>query len=81
MTLCESLRLAGRGEDGAPPAAGGVKAFGVRGEEFDGHVDETLVEESDDEAGLAGHRGVDGVAREEIAEQRVFAVRRAAADW
>ena len=43
-------------------------------------MDETLVEEADDEAGLAGHRGVDGMAREEVAEQLVFAVRGPAAD-
>ena len=80
MTLCEPLRLPGGGEDRTPPAAGGIEAFGVRGEEFDGDVDEPLVQEADDEAGLAGHRGVDGVAREEVAEQRVLAVRGAAAD-
>ena len=80
VNLCEPLRLAGRGEDGAPPTARGVEAFGVRGEQFDGDVDEPLVQKADDDAGLAGHRGVDGVAREEIAEQRVLAVRRAAAD-
>ena len=38
--LLESLRLAGRGEDRTPPTARGVEAFGVRGEEFDGDVDE-----------------------------------------
>ena len=30
--LSEPLRLARGGEDGAPPAAGRVEAFGVRGE-------------------------------------------------
>ena len=52
----------------------------MRGEKFDRDMDETLVEEADDEASLAGHRGVDGMAGEEVAEQRVFAVRGAAAD-
>ena len=50
------------------------------GEKFDGDMDETLVEEADDEAGLAGHRGVDGVAGEKIAEDVVLAVRGPAAD-
>ena len=49
------------------------------GEQFDRDVNEALVQKTDHDAGLAGHRGVDGVAREEIAEQRVLAVRRAAA--
>src|SRR4030095_11096613 len=78
--LFKSLRLASRGEDRAPPTTRGVEAFGVRGEEFDGHVDETLVQEADDDAGLASHRGVHCIAREEVAEQRIFAVRRTAAD-
>ena len=59
---------------------GGVESLRVRGEQLDRDVDETLVQKADDHAGLAGHRGVDGVAREEIAEQRVLAVRGAAAD-
>ena len=80
VTLCEPFRLSGHGEDRTPPTAGEIEAFGVRGEKFDRDVDETLVEEADDEAGLAGHRGVDGMAREEVAEQHVFAVRGAAAD-
>ena len=51
-----------------PPTARGVESFGVRGEEFYGDVDETLVQKADDDASLAGHCGVDGVARKEIAE-------------
>ena len=50
------------------------------GEEFDGDVDETLVQKADHDASLAGHCGVDGVAREQIAEQCILAVRRTAAD-
>ena len=50
------------------------------GEEFDGDVDETLVQKADHDASLAGHCSVDGVAREQIAEQGILAVRRAAAD-
>jgi hypothetical protein len=45
-----------------------VKVFGVRGEEFDGDVDKTLVQKADDDASLAGHCRVDGVAGEEITE-------------
>jgi hypothetical protein len=39
-------------------------------------VNEPVVQEADNDAGLAGHRRVDSVAREEIAEDRVFAIRR-----
>jgi hypothetical protein len=66
--LCEPLRLPRRGQDRTPPTARGVRSFGVRGEEFYGDVDETLVQKADDDASLAGHCGVDGVAREGIAE-------------
>ena len=66
--LCEPLRLPRRGEDRTPPTARGVESLGVRGEEFDGDVDETIVQKADDDAGLAGHCGVDGVAGEEITE-------------
>ena len=66
--LCEPLRLPGCGEDRTPPTARRVESFGVRGEEFDGDVNETLVEKADDDASLAGHCRVDGVAREEVAE-------------
>ena len=72
--------MPGHGEDRTPPTASGIKTFGVRGEKFDRDMDETLVEEADDEAGLAGHRGVDSVAGEKIAEECVFAVRGPAAD-
>jgi hypothetical protein len=78
--LGEPLRLPRRGEDRAPPIARGVEPFGVGGEEFNRHVDEAPVQKANNDARLAGHRGVDGVPREEIAEQRVFTVRRAAAD-
>ena len=68
MNLCELLRLPRRGKDRTPPTARGIESFGVRGEQFDGDVNETLVQKADDDASLAGHCGVDGVAREEIAE-------------
>jgi hypothetical protein len=49
------------------------------GKEFDRDVDETFVEEADDETPvLLAICGVDSVAREQIAEQCVLAVRRAA---
>ena len=66
--LCEPLRLPRRGEDRTPPTARGVESLGVRSEKFNGDVDETLVQKADDDASLAGHCGVDGVAGEEIAE-------------
>src|SRR5580704_6486791 len=50
------------------------------GQEFNRDVDEALVQKSNDNASLAGHCGVDSVAREQIAEQCVLTVRRAAAD-
>jgi hypothetical protein len=56
--------LAGRGEDRAPPTAGGVEALRVLGQQFNGDMDETIVKEADDEAGFASHRGMGGVARE-----------------
>lgn len=67
VNLCEPFRLPSRGEDRTPPTARGVESFGVRGEEFYGDVNETLVQKTDDDASLAGHCGVDSVAREEIA--------------
>src|SRR4029077_4294386 len=66
--LCEPLRLPGGSEDRTPPTARRIESFGVRGEELDGDVDETLVQKADDDATLAGHCGVDGMAREQIAE-------------
>jgi hypothetical protein len=54
----------------APP-----EEFGRRGEKLNKDMEET-----DGEAGLPDHRGVDSVVGEEIAEQRVFAVRGSAAD-
>ena len=79
-SLGKPLGLAGGGENGTPPAARRVEAFGVGCEHFDRHVNETLVQKTDDHAGLAGHGRVDGVARKEIAEERVLGVRRAAAN-
>jgi hypothetical protein len=66
--LSEPLRLPRRGEDRTPPTARGVESLGVRGEEFDGNVDETLVQKADNDASLSGHCGVDGVAGKEITE-------------
>ena len=66
--LYEPLRLPRRGEDRTPPTARGIESFGMRGEEFDGDVDETIVQKADDDASLASHCGVDGVAGEEITE-------------
>src|SRR4029077_5834608 len=54
----------------APP-----EEFGRRGEKLNKDMEET-----DGEAGLPDHRGVDSVVGEEIAEQRVFAVRGSAPD-
>jgi hypothetical protein len=68
VSLSEPLRLTRGGEDRTPPTARGVESLGVRGEEFDGDVDETLVQQADDDASLAGHCGVDGVASKEITE-------------
>src|SRR6202035_1245089 len=78
--LCEPFRLSSSGEDRTPPTARRVKSFSMGGEEFDGDVDETLVQKADHDASLAGHGGVDGVAREQIAEQCILAVGRTAAD-
>src|SRR5262245_40454930 len=52
----ETLRLACGCKDGSPPATPGIEALGLRGEEFDGDVDKTLVEETDDQTGFPGHR-------------------------
>ena len=53
----------------------------MRGEEFDRDVDELLVVESNDDASLARHRSVDGVPREEVAKNRVLAIRCTATDF
>ena len=79
-SLGKPLWLARGGEHGTPPAARGVEAFGPSCEHFDRHVNETLVQKTDDNARLAGHGRMDGVAREEIAEERVLGVRRTAAN-
>ena len=63
-----------------PPDACRIEALRLRNEEFHGNVDEALVQGADAETGFAGHRGMDRVAREEVAEHRVFTVRRPAAD-
>jgi hypothetical protein len=67
-----------RTERHQPPA--GSRRFRVLGRQFDGDMDETIVEEADYEAGFAGHRRVGGMTREDVAEDCVFAVRRPAAD-
>ena len=51
----------------------------MRAEEFDRDVDETLVQKTDHDAGLASHRRVHRMTSKQIAEKRVFAVRGAAA--
>ena len=43
-------------------------------------MDEAIVEEADDEARLPGHRRMNGMARKEVAEEVVLAIRRSAAD-
>ena len=53
----------------------------MRGEEFDRDVDKLLVVESNDDASLARHRSVDGVPREEVAKNRVLAIRCTATDF
>ena len=74
MSLFKALRLPCGGQDGAPPTAGRIKALGVSGKQLDGNMDEAVVEEADDETGLAGHRGVYGITREQVAEDVVLAV-------
>src|SRR3981189_2715999 len=60
--LSKSLRLPRGGQDRAPPTARRIKSFGMGCEEFDGDVDETLVQKADHDASLAGHCRMDGVA-------------------
>lgn len=40
----------------------------MAGQQLDGHADEGVVRQADHQAGLAGHGGVDGVAREASAK-------------
>src|SRR4029453_11495783 len=80
VNLFKLLRLPCGGQDGAPPRAGRIEALGVSSKQLDRNMDEPIVEEADDEAGLAGHRSVDGVAREEVAEDVVLTVCGPAAD-
>lgn len=47
---------------------------------MNGNMDESIVEQADDEAGLAGHGGVNGVACETVAENGVLGVGHQAAD-
>src|SRR5258708_22691501 len=74
----EVLRLTGSGENGAPPAARRIEAFDASGEQFNGNMNEALMQKTDDDSRFSSHGGMDGVAGEEIAEDRVFAVRRSA---
>ena len=78
--LAEPLRLAGRGENRTPPTAGRVETFGMSGKLFDGDMDETFVKESYYDTGFTSHRGVHRVAGEEVTEERIFAIGRAAAN-
>ncbi len=78
--LAKLLGLAGGREDRTPPTAGGIETLRVRGEKFDGNMNETVVKQADHESGLACHRGVHGVTCEEVAKHRVLAVGRAASD-
>ena len=60
--------------------SGRIKALGVSGKQLDGNMDEAVVEEADDETGLAGHRRVNGMPREDVAEDVILAVCGPAAD-
>ena len=62
-SLGKLLGLAGRREDGVPPAACWIEPFCARGEQLDRHMNETLVQKTDHDAGLSGHRSVDRMPR------------------
>ena len=64
----KTFRLSGRGEDGSPPTAGRVQPLDLCGEQLDRHMNKAFMQEPDHKAGLAGHGGVDRVAREKVAE-------------
>ena len=76
----ESFRLAGRSQDRAPGKTVRVQVFLPGAQEFNRHVDELVMQISDHQASLAGHSGVGGMTREEIAEDGVLGIGRAAAD-
>jgi hypothetical protein len=80
LSLVESLRLTGCGKDRMPPATVRIKALDMGGEQFDRHMNEALVQKTDDQSGLSRHGGVRGIARKQVAEQSVFAVRAATPD-
>src|SRR5271165_5436523 len=68
----QSLRLAGGGQRASPNRSRRVYGFLATGEQFDGDVNELIMQETNHQASLAGHGGVDGVAREQVAEDGIF---------
>lgn len=72
--------LARRGKHRTPPGTVQVEALRLADQQLDRHVDEDIVQEADDQTGLAGHGGVHGVAGEEIAENGVLGVGRDASN-
>ncbi len=72
--------LAGGGQHRAPAGAIQIQALLLADQQFDRYMNKEVMQQADHQTGLAGHRGVDGVAGEEIAENRVLGVRRDAAD-
>src|SRR6516225_7120682 len=78
--LFEPMRLTSRRKNGAPGWAFGIQPFPLGGQQTDGHVDEPAVQQSNNQTGSAGHGGMDGMARELVAEDGVLGVGRAAPD-
>ncbi len=63
------LRLASGGHHGGPLFA--REPFALGGRHGNRHVNEDAVLQADDHVGLAGHGGVDGIARKGIAQHGV----------
>src|SRR6476661_7885164 len=80
VQLVKTRRLSGSRQDGAPPAAQGIETLGLGAEQLDRHMNEAFVQKSDDDSGLTRHRGMDRVARIEIAKDCVLRIRGATPD-
>src|SRR5262245_51692485 len=72
------MRLSGCGQHSAPCRSVRIESFLLLCQRFDRNVNESIMKIANHQARLPGHCGMDGMAREQIAENRIFRIRRAA---
>ena len=80
LKVFHQWRLACGVDDIAPERTIGVDGISLRDSKFDWQMDKMVIEETDEQAGLSGHSGVDGVRAESFTINCIIRISGSAAD-